>query len=423
MSIWENIKIAVFSIRTNMMRSILTMLGIIIGVASVIAIITVGNGGKDFVVDLMSNMSSGAVSIQVSSGASESERITKEDIEAIKKIETINYASPLDYNIGSAFTDNESAMCLALSGNEDLSKVMNISMRRGRFFTEEENKNGSKVCVITELGALAMFNKIDCTGEYINFKLSGQTVKLQIIGVTSADLSASTSSANSSVSMFSQASSSSASDNPMMAIGSQMIAIVTPITVTDNISGNSGNYDMLYVMAADEENADTVGNAAKNILYAKHGNFGSDVYTVMNMEAYTEMVDKIINVFTTFVAGISAIALLVGGIGVMNIMLVSVTERTREIGIRKALGAKTSTIMFQFLTESIILCVIGGLVGFIIGVLMAAGVAEFAGITIKIEATTILIAVGFSSAVGIFFGLYPARKAAKMLPIEALRRD
>ena len=423
MSIWENIKIAVFSIRTNMMRSILTMLGIIIGVASVIAIITVGNGGKDFVVDLMSNMSSGAVSIQVSSGASESERITKEDIEDIKKIETIKYASPLDYKIGSAFTDNESAMCLALSGNEDLSKVMNISMRRGRFFTEEENKNGSKVCVITELGALAMFNKIDCTGEYINFKLSGQTVKLQIIGVTSADLSASTSSANSSVSMFSQASSSSASDNPMMAIGSQMIAIVTPITVTDNISGNSGNYDMLYVMAADEENADTVGNAAKNILYAKHGNFGSDVYTVMNMEAYTEMVDKIINVFTTFVAGISAIALLVGGIGVMNIMLVSVTERTSEIGIRKALGAKTSTIMFQFLTESIILCVIGGLVGFIIGVLMAAGVAEFAGITIKIEATTILIAVGFSSAVGIFFGLYPARKAAKMLPIEALRRD
>lgn len=423
MSIWENIKIAVFSIRTNMMRSILTMLGIIIGVASVIAIITVGNGGKDFVVDLMSDMSSGAVSIQVSTGASESERITKEDIEDIKKIETIKYASPLDYKIGSAFTDNESAMCLALSGNEDLSKVMNISMRRGRFFTEEENKNGSKVCVITELGALAMFNKIDCTGEYINFKLSGQTVKLQIIGVTSADLSASTSSANSSVSMFSLASSSSASDNPMMAIGSQMIAIVTPITVTDNISGNSGNYDMLYVMAADEENADTVGNAAKNILYAKHGNFGSDVYTVMNMEAYTEMVDKIINVFTTFVAGISAIALLVGGIGVMNIMLVSVTERTREIGIRKALGAKTSTIMFQFLTESIILCVIGGLVGFIIGVLMAAGVAEFAGITIKIEATTILIAVGFSSAVGIFFGLYPARKAAKMLPIEALRRD
>ena len=143
----------------------------------------------------------------------------------------------------------------------------------------------------------------------------------------------------------------------------------------------------------------------------------------MNMETLTEMVDKIINVFTTFVAGISAIALVVGGIGVMNIMLVSVTERTREIGIRKSLGAKTSTILLQFLTESIILCLIGGIIGFILGVLMAAAVAEFAGITIAVKWTTIAIAVGFSSAVGIFFGLYPARKAAKMLPIEALRRE
>ena len=107
----------------------------------------------------------------------------------------------------------------------------------------------------------------------------------------------------------------------------------------------------------------------------------------------------------------------------MNIMLVSVTERTREIGIRKSLGAKTSTILLQFLTESIILCLIGGIIGFILGVLMAAAVAEFAGITITVEWTTIVIAVGFSSAVGIFFGLYPARKAAKMLPIDALRRN
>ena len=418
MSIWENIKIAVYSIRTNMMRSILTMLGIIIGVASVIAIITVGNGGKDFVVDLLSDMSSGAVSVQVASDASQSEKITTEDIESLKNLEAIKYASPIDYKIGSSSTDNEASMCLAISGNSDLSKVMNITMRRGRFFTEEENENGANVCVITEYAAIMMFDDIDCVGEYLNFTLNDKSVKLRVIGITNADLSASTSSASSMSSMMS---SDMMENNPMMSSGAGMIAIVTPITVTDNIGGTNG-YSMLYVMASDQSQADTIGNVVKNILYARHGNFGSDVYSAMNMESLTEMVDKIINVFTTFVAGISAIALVVG-IGVMNIMLVSVTERTREIGIRKSLGAKTSTILLQFLTESIILCLIGGIIGFILGVLMAAAVAEFAGITITVEWTTIVIAVGFSSAVGIFFGLYPARKAAKMLPIDALRRD
>ena len=213
-----------------------------------------------------------------------------------------------------------------------------------------------------------------------------------------------------------------AQDNPMASGSSAFMAIVCPITVTDKLS-NANGYSVLYLTAKDQTQTAVIGNAAKNILYAKHGNFGSNIYTVVNLESFTEMVDKIINVFTTFVAGISAIALLVGGIGVMNIMLVSVTERTREIGIRKSLGAKTSTILFQFLTESIILCLIGGIIGFILGVGMAAIVAAYAGIKIKIELSTIIIAVGFSSAVGIFFGIYPARKAAKMMPIEALRRD
>ncbi|MFR7951346.1 MAG: ABC transporter permease, partial [Acutalibacteraceae bacterium] len=135
------------------------------------------------------------------------------------------------------------------------------------------------------------------------------------------------------------------------------------------------------------------------------------------------LLDKVINVFTTFIAAVSAISLVVGGIGVMNIMYVSVSERTREIGIRKALGARTRTILFQFLTESVILCLIGGIIGMILGISGAGVVSYIMDIPMSVKFSTILISVGFSSAIGIFFGIYPARKAAKMPPIEALRRD
>ena len=160
-----------------------------------------------------------------------------------------------------------------------------------------------------------------------------------------------------------------------------------------------------------------------NYLKSVHGNYEKNVYTAEDMATYIAIVDIVMQVLTAFIACIGAISLIVGGIGVMNIMLVSVTERTREIGIRKSLGAKTSTITLQFLTESIIICFIGGLIGLTVGILGAYGACSIVGISPKITWWIILIALLFSSGVGLFFGIYPARKAALLSPIEALRRE
>ncbi len=409
MNLGENIRMAIYSIRTNFMRSSLTMLGIIIGVCSVIAIVTVGNGGRDYIVDMIKEMGSSNVGITLKTSATDQDRITEEDLKKIKNIDGAKFVSPIAFNFGTAETDFGTVLSMVLAGNEDFQHVMNTVTTKGRFFTQDEYQTAQHVCVLSNIGATQVFGTNDVVGEYVNLTIEGQSVYLRVVGVATME-------------MTTQESMSSMMDSSQMTQTEASMLIMIPSTLLNEMTGVRG-YDMLYMMAKDESQLDTVGNAARNMLYSRHGNFDRDVYEVSNVATYIDLLDAVINILTTFIAGVSAISLIVGGIGVMNIMLVSVTERTREIGIRKALGAKTGTIMFQFLTESVILCVFGGLVGFILGVGGAVIVAWYMGIPITIKLSTIAIAIGFSSAIGIFFGIYPARKAAKMLPIEALRRD
>ena len=413
MNIKENIRIAIFSIRTNLMRSLLTMLGIIIGVASVIAVITVGNGGRDYIVGMIKDMGSNAITIGVdATTASNSDYITDGDIEAIKSLDAVQYVSPMVMSMGSLNAGDETGIGLLIGGNEEMRYVMSRECVYGRYYTKAEADSGKAVCVIDTSSALQFFGKKNCVGEYINYTVNGITASIKVIGVTDM---ASTFGSDSEQMMES-----------MQAMGRSSLSggmIMVPTKYATNVIGMSDRYDTIYIIATDENDLDAAGNAALNRIHARHNNQDKDVYLLTNMATYINLLDTVINVFTIFIAAVSAISLIVGGIGVMNIMLVSITERTREIGIRKALGAKTSTILFQFLTESIILCVIGGAIGLLLGVAGAALVSSIMNIPLSVKFSTVALAIGFSTLIGVVFGVYPARRAAKMPPIEALRRD
>lgn len=414
MDIRENIRIAIFSIKTNMMRSLLTMLGIIIGVASVIAIVTIGNGGRDYIVGMIENMGSNAIQIAVNVNvANQSQYITEEDISSIKKLSNVTYCTPYEFTFGQVQANDYSGFVITIAGNEDVLIVNKMTPKYGRSWTKDEYDQKRNVCVISTLMAKDVFGKENCVGESLNYTINNKTVSLKIIGVVDMTDN-SMISQDQMDSMMSMYSSSS-----QMSMG--MIGI--PASLNGELNDSVNKFTQVYFMATDGADLNNVGESALNLIKTRHGDFDDSVYALNIMATYIDLLDSVINIFTTFIAAVSAISLIVGGIGVMNIMLVSVTERTREIGIRKALGAKTSTIMLQFLTESVILCLLGGAIGFILGVGGALSVAAYLKIPIAVKFTTVLIAVGFSSAIGIFFGIYPAKRAAQMTPIEALRRD
>ncbi len=397
-----------------MMRSLLTMLGIIIGVASVIAIVTIGNGGRDYIVGMIEDMGSNAIQIAVNVNvANQSQYITEEDISSIKKLSNVTYCTPYEFTFGQVQANDYNGYSITIAGNEDMLIVNQLTPKYGRSWTRDEYEQKRNVCIMSTMTAKDIFGKENCVGETINYTVNNTTVSLKVIGVVDM--------ANNSMisqeqmdSMMSMYSSSSQMTMAMIGI---------PASLNGELNDSVNKFTQVYFMATDGADLDNVGESALNLIKTRHGDFDDSVYTLNIMATYIDLLDSVINIFTTFIAAVSAISLLVGGIGVMNIMLVSVTERTREIGIRKALGAKTSTIMLQFLTESVILCLLGGAIGFILGVGGALSVAAYLKIPIAVKFTTVLIAVGFSSAIGIFFGIYPAKRAAQMTPIEALRRD
>lgn len=416
MNISESFKIAIKCIRANWMRSLLTMLGIIIGISSVIMIIGAGTGVRDYIVSLIEDMGANAVLISVdATQAQDSDYITLDDVDNIKKrVSGVDHCSPMMMGFANATIDAsaEEATVMIIGVNSDVQFMFPDGAKYGRFFTEEEYNASSPVAVIGTASSEMAFGYEDVVGQYLTVSSSGSTMKMRLCGVADID------------SLISTMGGGSSSFSEMFQTGSKMtIAILVPCTTLSRLTGADPTVSSVFVIGEEDANNDAIGNASVNYLKAAHGNYSSDLYTAEDMATYVELVDIIVSVLTAFIACVGAISLIVGGIGVMNIMLVSVTERTREIGIRKSLGAKTKAITMQFLTESIILCLIGGVIGLIIGISGAYLACSIIDIKPNINIFIIAVALLFSCGVGLFFGIYPARKAAKLSPIDALRRE
>lgn len=404
----EYLKMAVDNLRSNKGRSLLTMLGIIIGISSVIMIIAIGNGAQSQITNELNSMAGGQVYVTINdSNAQESDYITQGDIDAIKeKVNNLKGISPALYFTGTALGSKGNFDAEITGGTADLEYFLtNEKIIKGRFFSEEECLSARNVCVISEKDAIKLFGTADVVGMSIELTIYNVTQDLQIVGVTRSEASAMLSSF-----MYS----------------TDSVTINMPYTILESsFGGYFSNFRAIYAVTDNPANAGDMVAAMVKILEGRHNNRGQEVYSLQNAADQISSITSVLGIITVFIIFVAAISLLVGGIGVMNIMLVSVTERTREIGIRKALGARTKSIMLQFLSESAIITLCGGLIGIGIGVLGAYAICSLPmlGFAPQVHFSTVAVATLFSSGVGIFFGIYPAKKAAKLSPIEALRRN
>ncbi|MCB2293296.1 ABC transporter permease [Clostridium algoriphilum] len=409
MNILESFKMAISSILSNKMRSFLTMLGIIIGISSVITIVSLGNGGKNYIAEQFAKMGSNTVTLTVDSSKIEqtSDYFTLDDVKQIKnRVDTVKYISPTVSEKGTARTDTKTSTANITGVNTDYSLISNVEIVYGRFLNDREVEEGKAVVVIDQTSAISLFGTDDAVGKSFKLGPVASSKSATVVGVSKAS------------SMF------SGSGGPPSRSGNSTPTLVTvPVTFLKTLYPIDFNISTLSVASTSQENSVQTGNDALKIVQDKHDNKTPDLYKATNSASMLASINQVLGIFTSFLSAVAAISLLVGGIGVMNIMLVSVTERTREIGIRKAIGATTNAILFQFLTESVILSLIGGLIGMILGIVAAQIIGSFANIVPSVSIIVVLEVILFSSAVGVFFGIYPARKAAKLNPIDALRYE
>lgn len=401
----ELLKMAGLSLIANKLRTVLTMLGIIIGVCAVIAMVSVGMGVRKNVVDSISSLGSNMLIVMAGSsnrggvrgGAGSMQTLTYDDAKAIKKrVKNIDYVSPTAQGSYQVIYGHENWSTTVTGVIPEYAQIQSLTMQSGIFFAEHDVDVRNRVAVIGTTVATNLFGTVNPVGKKIRVGNAPYT----IIGL-----------------IASKGQSSGGQD--------QDDVVLIPLTTAQERLMGITYVRSINVQVSASDKMDEVQANIEKLLRQRHRiRTGSDDdFTVRNLTSLMETLTQTTTMITLLLGSIAGISLIVGGIGIMNIMMVSVTERTREIGIRKAIGATYNSIMLQFLIESTMISILGGLVGIVIGFGLAQAISKFGNFTTVISGLSIAASFGFSLFVGIFFGMLPARKAARLDPIDALRYE
>ena len=408
MKIRDITQMAFQALGKNKIQTMLTTLGIVIGVSAVIAMVSVGQGASKLVNDQMSSMGTNILQVMPAAprgaggarGTSDqSVALTDADVEAIQnEVPTVKVASPVVNSSAQIIAGNQNWQTRVEGANERYLEIRDWKIDQGSFFTESDVKSAARVIVLGKTVALNLFGDMDPIGQTIRVR----NMPYRIVGVLAAK------------------------GQSAMGTDQDDIAMMPYTTVQKKMQGQAIlSINRASVSAIDAESTSLAQTQISDLLRQRHKirDGGTDDFRVNNLTEVAEAAQQTTMIMTLLLGSIAAVSLVVGGIGIMNIMLVSVTERTREIGIRMAIGSRGSYIRMQFLAESVMLCMFGGIIGVVFGALLSLAVARLLGWPTLVSVQAAALAFSFAAATGIFFGYYPARKAASLDPIEALRYE